>query len=561
MLLILALFPIAQCDTLALDNTQANAVTRMTVKAVETVGIRLASNIQLDLVPTSAGSFGILDTELGVTTNDPEGFEVFLSSTDREAALRGAQGQINSIQQDTVGAAFTGNTWGYTIGKEQATTTSTYSAIPATSSSILKTKTATVDTEEVYRLGFGVNITPSLPAGEYSSSVLLSVVANPAIISNLSDLVYMQDMSPNICNNTYPTATDLLSMTEAEKTEAAMHPVTKQLYDIRDGKQYWVAKLADGNCWMTQNLALDLDANSDGNAVAITENGSQVELSPRNTDIEAVWKGVTKTETEIPARTGALDYSSARSWNLGKLAWSNPSSKESCSQPLPEDLKELGYEASQWGVIYYGSDLAEICPLVKDVRGYAPTLIASEASAVDTTKEIYDAHYLIGNAYAWNTATAGAGDDVTKNLENATTSICPANWRLPTTGINKANAAEWPTSLNDDFYGLFYSYGYPSLQDNATASEWVNFDWGGLRTSITNDDVNLHYAPGNFTANIAVYYDKGYLGAFGEVTSLWSSTGANNQNNSLVGYISNKNVAVSASRNRNIGIAIRCIAR
>ncbi len=29
---------------------------------------------------------------------------------------------------------------------------------------------------------------------------------------------------------------------------------TKQLKDTRDNKMYWVTKLADGNCWMTQNL-------------------------------------------------------------------------------------------------------------------------------------------------------------------------------------------------------------------------------------------------------------------------------------------------------------------
>ena len=31
---------------------------------------------------------------------------------------------------------------------------------------------------------------------------------------------------------------------------------TAQLTDTRDGKKYWVTKLADGNCWMTQNLDL-----------------------------------------------------------------------------------------------------------------------------------------------------------------------------------------------------------------------------------------------------------------------------------------------------------------
>lgn len=34
---------------------------------------------------------------------------------------------------------------------------------------------------------------------------------------------------------------------------------TELLTDIRDGKTYWIAKMADGHCWMTQNLDLDLE--------------------------------------------------------------------------------------------------------------------------------------------------------------------------------------------------------------------------------------------------------------------------------------------------------------
>lgn len=41
----------------------------------------------------------------------------------------------------------------------------------------------------------------------------------------------------------------------------------RALYDIRDGNTYTVRKLADGNCWMTDNLRLDLSTN-----VTLTEN-------------------------------------------------------------------------------------------------------------------------------------------------------------------------------------------------------------------------------------------------------------------------------------------------
>lgn len=37
---------------------------------------------------------------------------------------------------------------------------------------------------------------------------------------------------------------------------------TFQAVDRRDGKVYWIARLADGNIWMTQNLDLDIDENT-----------------------------------------------------------------------------------------------------------------------------------------------------------------------------------------------------------------------------------------------------------------------------------------------------------
>ena len=53
----------------------------------------------------------------------------------------------------------------------------------------------------------------------------------------ISDITYMQDISSTICSN---TATETV--------------VT--LTDQRDSNKYTVAKLKDGNCWMTQNLRL-----------------------------------------------------------------------------------------------------------------------------------------------------------------------------------------------------------------------------------------------------------------------------------------------------------------
>ena len=53
----------------------------------------------------------------------------------------------------------------------------------------------------------------------------------------------MQDMSSEICGSVNRTG----------------EVTTTQLADIRDNKLYYVTKLKDGHCWMTQNLDLDLD--------------------------------------------------------------------------------------------------------------------------------------------------------------------------------------------------------------------------------------------------------------------------------------------------------------
>ena len=70
------------------------------------------------------------------------------------------------------------------------------------------------------------------------------------------------------------------------------------MYDIRDNKSYTVAKLADGDCWMTQNLRL-------GDSSAIT-------LHPSDSDVSADW--------ELPAAqtSGSGSWSDASNSNNTK---------------------------------------------------------------------------------------------------------------------------------------------------------------------------------------------------------------------------------------------------
>ena len=72
-----------------------------------------------------------------------------------------------------------------------------------------------------------------------------------------------------------------------------------QLQDSRDQKMYWVGKLPDGNCWMTQNLDLDLSTSKT--------------LTPADTNIPSNWTPSTSTTTTI----SGYDFDTGKSYNPG----------------------------------------------------------------------------------------------------------------------------------------------------------------------------------------------------------------------------------------------------
>jgi hypothetical protein len=82
---------------------------------------------------------------------------------------------------------------------------------------------------------------------------------------------------------------------------------TKQLRDVRDGKYYWVTKLKDNNCWMTQNLDLNL---------------TTAGLTAATSDISSAWNSSStyppvRYETSISTSTVSSSITGTRSWDQG----------------------------------------------------------------------------------------------------------------------------------------------------------------------------------------------------------------------------------------------------
>ncbi len=237
---------------------------------------------------------------------------------------------------------------------------------------------------------------------------------------------------------------NITTIQELNKTTCANYNIgtTARLRDTRDNKLYWVAKLADGNCWMTQNLAYD---------------GGGTTGDP------ATWGN---------------DNTAAKYYNPGLYVYTTPTTQNSCSDSngLSSCTTKGWYNVTS---MHASNDL-------------------DMAQPVDFVNDIYDAHYLSGNYYSWQAATNGTGSSATTNGAQASSSICPAGWSLP---LSKTTN----NSTSGSFYNLLSKYGLQSSltagnYDIRLAP--LYFVYGGYVTHIDNPELDM---PANTLNNAGSY--------------------------------------------------------
>ena len=113
-----------------------------------------------------------------------------------------------------------------------------------------------------------------------------------------ANLVYMQDMTDIACNQA------------TEATSSNYASVQKTLTDNRDGNTYVVRRLADGNCWMAENLRLTFQ---NGYAVNV-DDGSLTALTSHNSDFATLSSWILSGNTTT-FTTGTAWYNSTDNIN------------------------------------------------------------------------------------------------------------------------------------------------------------------------------------------------------------------------------------------------------
>lgn len=227
------------------------------------------------------------------------------------------------------------------------------------------------------------------------------------------------------------------------------HPNEKvvALEDTRDGNVYLVAKLADGNWWMTENMRLDL---TDPNT-SITADNTNNPSSSFLTSINA-YKGSSKKTLNIDCET-----SNTNPWSAASRACYN----------------KYGFSAHN---LYRNSTSQE----------YQEPRDSNDRLIYFGSGPIANSWYSYGAYYGFRTANAGYptyDDDYGKTYPG---DICPKGWKLPT-GLKNGDFITLQT-----IYGTQTSAtGYKSYENwfkfpnNVVKSGFVAYDGerGGLVTS------------------------------------------------------------------------------
>ena len=332
--------------------------------------------------------------------------------------------------------------------------------------------------------------------------------------NNSTDIVCMQDFA---------------SLSSSDKTTMINSMTTGTQYtlkDKRDGKEYKIAKLADGKVWMTQNLDLDLDSSK----------------TYTNLDTDLGWDISTntyQTASWIPARsTYATSTNNIHAWCQGGTWNTQNGYCEQNNTPESYDPGNLYWNTttsdfSDWGAYYRSCDYSTSTPSCNESLNPLSTYTSGTGTA----------QYHLGNFCNWPAAIAsndasiyGTYNETTHEYENLEThqSICPAGWTLPYAFYNdKTYQSE------GDFANLWSEYG------------WAEND--GFSDISTVWSAPLYFTPtGGF---------GGYLMGVGYNGGFWSSVAISGRDAGDANFYVNGYAYPAGYSGRLYGGSVRCLLR
>lgn len=545
------------------SNVVATTLTPTTVNSTPfgvmsdlSLGVTIDGNTILNIIPNADGKFA--QSEIGVTVNTSNTFGYTLkmyayepnsatpttSLINKAAPLSGDS--YWTIETLANGSSYTAdefansdatkNKWGYRLNGAT-------NFVPVKKETTFIGSSANGSNRET--VVFGAKIDNTIPNGYYQATLNFTAVTNAPVANDerstfetafaysgisLYDGEHyaMQDMSKQICNAVY--------YDEGDKTGASVKSI--QLVDKRDNELYWVSKLADGNCWMTQNLDFNITgARLDSTTTNLTRFDANSGEGEAATGPYTVANGYTQIDGITYWTPGVANSTIVTSRDLtgpdGQINFGNNKNKWSL-----DDTKPHSVDPGKWymtGIYFSSSKCNDI-----DWSVGCNYLDGSRTTAYDDNTPLstyfsqnpYSGngeHGAIGNYYNWTAAIATNDSSAVDESGTYENSICPANWNLPKDGMY---------STLDTLYNSVYSSTTDEKDKGLMAAPFY-----GVRGGLVD-------TPGS---DVSTVYSAGRYGFY------WSSTSAGNTNARRLNF---RSVAVLPSSNhrRYYGHSVRCVA-
>ena len=476
------------------------------------------------------------NTDISLFCNDNNGYSVYAIGNSGD--MDGATDLVSDISDNYnihTGTNTTGNSaWAMKLtagtGSASETTPPTivngydsYSAVPDVYTQVAKrtsgtsAETNTKVSGSYFSTTYSIYAASTQPAGSYAGKVKYVMVHPSSNATTIPDIDAAfaakgkQKAYQDASGNYYYSMQDMSSDICASVTRTG-ESTTARLVDVRDNKLYYVTKLKDGHCWMTQNLDLDLspDTALTSNDTDLNDNsmagayGKDYSYDATNNVISWTPQNTTKHSATGAGTNWANSYNVAYSLDPGEWYWDGDDSTPNCN-----------YLNASAGCTHFTQDRTNA-----------------------------NRHLSVGNYYNWSAAIAsddsssltnstyGSTSDPDAINRNPQNSICPKGWRLPTISY-KGNVV------------------------NST-SEFARVN-GLYNDGITNNDKKLIESPLWFVRS--GYVNFGNLYGPGSGASYWSSTVSSSDSAYNLYFAATTVNPANYYNDRSIGWSVRCVAR
>lgn len=576
----LMLFPSLPQEAQAVDFTDPPSGTTTTDPSTGTsVGINLPASIDFTSVtPTPDGATTTATADLTVTTTNSASYSLYLYSSDGDNSLRPKISSLANISKINATAGDVGltlsslepNTWGYNLGTEAPTDTTTYSAVPTNNSTPIQTKDTsdTNSANDTYTLSFGAKVDNTIASGAYSNALTVAVVAEPG------DIVINYDANGGYFNGDASQITNSVSYDVEElSTQNINEPSITSYYNETFTIPNATSLTVSFSCSAGQMGSVFLYDGS-GKTVAYCSGTPVVtpDGSIDNSSISGIY-AISGDTVSISVAEDNFGPSSSVQATITGYSITTTSGTQELTPTRPN------YEFSGWYTDAAGTSGNEFVPngnMTSGTTVYArweeiPIMqnftladCQSQASSGNVTvvdsrdNNSYTVRYINGACWMTQNLRLSGGRTLTSTDSNVTRS-----WSFPSTSLSSGNS---------------YTEAYSTISSNASYGGYYNFCAASAGTvcSQAEMDATQDICPKNwrlptygeqsgitsyisaFSPVLSGYYNNGSLSATDFYGYWWSATAYDRYYQYFL-YFDGRSLLGSTRYDTGYGFSVRCV--